>query len=132
MNQRVSGVIIQDGKILLIRRIRNGEEYYVFPGGGVEENESIEDSMDREIKEELCLDVKKKKLIFQLEENQGRQEFWFLIEEFAGTAELGGEEKERMNENNQYYPIWVDFAKISSIINLYPKEAVKRILNIKK
>lgn len=128
MNKRVSGVIIQDGKILLIRRIRNGEEYYVFPGGGVEENESVEDAMDREIKEELSLDVKKKKQIFQLEENKGRQEFWFLIEDFEGVAELGGEEKENMNEHNQYYPIWVDFARIGDMKTLYPKEAVGKII----
>ncbi len=34
---RVAAVIIKDDKILLIRRIKNGQEYYVFPGGGVKE-----------------------------------------------------------------------------------------------
>ena len=36
-NKRVTGVVFNDGneKLLLIHRLKNGDEYWVFPGGGV-------------------------------------------------------------------------------------------------
>ncbi|MDX1772037.1 MAG: NUDIX domain-containing protein, partial [Planococcaceae bacterium] len=38
-----SGAIVEiDGKIALIKRVRNNHEYYVFPGGGIEEGETPE------------------------------------------------------------------------------------------
>ena len=40
VKDRVSAIIINDGKILLIHRFRDGKEYWVLPGGGVEQSES--------------------------------------------------------------------------------------------
>jgi 8-oxo-dGTP diphosphatase len=57
MRQRVSGIIIKEGKILLIRRVKEGREYFVFPGGGVEDNESVEEALVRELKEEASIDI---------------------------------------------------------------------------
>jgi len=131
MSKRVAAVIIKDNKILLMRRIKEGREYFVFPGGGIEENESIEDAIIREVKEELSLDAKIDKLLFEIE-NRGQEEFYFLIKEFSGTLKLGGPEKERMNENNQYYPEWVDLDKISDLSNLYPEEARQKIKELIK
>ncbi|TSC90518.1 MAG: mutT/nudix family protein [Parcubacteria group bacterium Gr01-1014_2] len=119
---RVAAIIIKDGKILLIHRIKSGQEYYVFPGGGVKEGESLEEALIREIKEELTLDVKVFKQIFNIT-NQGREEFYFLIQEYDGISQLNGEEKERMDENNQYIPVWIKVSEAISMSNLYPKEA---------
>ena len=66
MNQRVAAVIIKERKILLMHRIKDGREYFVFPGGGVEENESLESALVREIKEEFNIDIKIEKLLFQI------------------------------------------------------------------
>ena len=90
MPQRAVGVIIKENKILLMRRMKNGQEYYVFPGGGVKEGESTETAIIREIREELSLDAKIDKLLFEIE-NQGRQEYYYLIKEFSGQPQLGGE-----------------------------------------
>ena len=131
MPKRVAGVIIKDNKILLMRRIKNGREYFVFPGGGVEENEIIEEAIIREIKEELSIDAKIDRFLFEIE-NQGRQEYYFLIKEFSGKPQLGGEEKERMNENNQYYPTWMDLDKLKYLDNLYPELAKREIIKLYK
>ncbi|MBU2563959.1 NUDIX domain-containing protein [Patescibacteria group bacterium] len=131
MSKRVCAIIIKNNKILLMRRIRRGQEYFVFPGGGVERGESIKDAMVREVKEELSLSAKLNKSFFQIE-NQGQQEFYFLIKNFSGILKLGGEEKERMNKNNQYYPIWIDLNKILKLSNLYPIEARQKVVNLFK
>lgn len=123
---RVVGVIIKDGKILLIRRVKNGEEYYVFPGGSVEEGETQEEALKREMKEETGLDVMKQEKIFEIE-NRGNKETYYLIFDFSGTPELGGPEKERMNEQNQYYPEWFNLIKASELKNLMPREAVQKL-----
>ncbi len=146
---RVVGIIIKEGRILLMRRVKNGEapivevgevsdettksadfttgqEYYVFPGGSVEDGESLEEALKREIKEELNLDVKNPEKIFEIE-NRGIKETYYLIMEFSGTPQLGGPEKERMNEQNQYYPEWLELMKAAELKNLFPREAVAQI-----
>jgi len=112
-----------------MRRVRDGREYFVFPGGGVEENESIEEAIIREIQEELSINAKIEKLLFEIE-NQGRREYYYLIKEFSGQPKLGGEEKERMNKNNQYYPIWTELNKLRDLDNLYPELAKVKVLRL--
>ncbi len=42
---RASAVIIKDGRVLFIKRIKPNKVYYVFPGGGVEADESFEEGL---------------------------------------------------------------------------------------
>ena len=130
MDKRVCAIIIKDNRILLMHRIKNGQEYFVFPGGGIKENESEEDAVIREVKEELSLDTKIDKLAFQIE-NRGQEELYFLIKEFSGTPKLGSPEKERMNENNQYHPEWIGLDTASNLVNFYPEEARIKLLQLR-
>ena len=54
------GVILKDGKILLILRKNNNEYNGIWsnPGGKVEEGETVEEAVIREIREELGIGVK--------------------------------------------------------------------------
>jgi 8-oxo-dGTP diphosphatase len=61
---RVAGVIIRDNRILLIAHKKNGDEYWLPPGGGIDYGESAEEALVREMKEELSLDVMVKDLVF--------------------------------------------------------------------
>lgn len=56
---RCQGVIIKDRQVLLLRQYNyiRKEEYWMLPGGSLEENESLEDCVRREIKEEANMDV---------------------------------------------------------------------------
>lgn len=125
--KRVSAVIINNGNILLIKRIKPDKEYYTFPGGSIEEGEDEKHAMCREINEELSIKAEVKQLLFEIE-NQGRKELYFLIGECTGVPKIGGPEKERLVEENQYYIEWIPLSKIGDTANVYPQEAVKRLL----
>lgn len=72
----VKGVIQRDGKILLIQRAKEDTMggFYEFPGGGVEEGESITETLKRELFEEVgfeevsnvsyhsCIDIPSKEI----------------------------------------------------------------------
>lgn len=51
------------GRIFLIQHIRQHANYWVLPGGGVDEGEILEKALVREIKEELNLECSIEKLI---------------------------------------------------------------------
>lgn len=58
MRQRVRAVIIEEDKVLFIHRIRCEKEYWVLPGGGVEEEDAdLETALRRECMEELGVEV---------------------------------------------------------------------------
>lgn len=138
MTTRAAAVIIQDNKILLIHRfMKELGEYWVFPGGGVEEGETTEQAMIREVQEELSLTPTEYKLLFDVFNpfTMGgnfppRQEYYYLVSTFTGELELGGDEAATMNENNQYYPTWVELAKIKEMENLVPEVAKDKLIEI--
>ena len=112
--------------MLLMRRVKNGEEYFVLPGGRVEENESAEQALVRELAEETSLEIKENVPAFEIE-NKGQLEKYFLIKDFTGTPALGGPEKTRMNPDNQYQLEWLELLKVSALKNFFPREAVNHL-----
>lgn len=128
-NIRVSAIILRDNKILLIHRKKNGEEYWVFPGGGVEDTETIEEGIVREVKEETSLDVLKQTLIFNAyNESSNKEEPFFLCEVSSGEVEIIGEEKYRNSSENWYQLEWVELSNLQNIW-LVPKKAAEEIIN---
>lgn len=67
MKEVVAGCILKDGKVYLARRSTNISPECIgkfeFPGGSVEEGETYEEALIRELKEELNVDVRVIKLI---------------------------------------------------------------------
>ncbi len=128
---RATALIIQDEKILLIHRINNGEEYWVFPGGGIEKGETPEEAVVREVKEETGL------IFFNYErqdykigdDNTNTDNIFFLGKVEDGEIVLGGPEAHQDPKVNQYHPQWVQLKKINDL-NLYP-ESIKIIIQKK-
>lgn len=78
MSQRSAAIIIKDGRILLMRRLRDGFEYYAVPGGTIEEGETSEAATIREVKEETDLDVELGKLFLNLKASRATNIFFWL------------------------------------------------------
>lgn len=128
-----AGAIILDkntNNILLIHRFFQGREYYVFPGGGVEEGESVEEAAVREIKEETGLDAKIDKKLCEFYNNfDKRMNHFFLVTEFDGKVELGGPEAKRNSVEDKYILEWHKIDDVEKI-PLFPaemKEIVKSL-----
>ncbi len=47
MRNRGSAIILENNQVALIKRVRDGQVYHVFPGGGIEEGESPEQAAIR-------------------------------------------------------------------------------------
>ena len=136
-NNRAVGIVTKNEEILLLRRIKNGQEYFVFPGGGVESEETIEDALIREMSEELSLKVQSNSFLFKIATQKnpseaGRVFHFYLIDSYEGNPQLAGPEKENMCEDNQYYLEWVKISDQANMPNLFPENAKLKLLEVLK
>jgi 8-oxo-dGTP diphosphatase len=129
MRDRGSVVIIENERVGLIQRIKDGSVYYVFPGGGIEPGESPKEGAKREAFEELGVKVKVNECIAEVKYN-GTQ-YFFLSEIIKGTFGTGqGEEYTDIGWNRgTYLPIWIDIRRLSSI-NVVPKEVAIKVQSL--
>jgi 8-oxo-dGTP diphosphatase len=86
-----AAVIIQDNKILCVQRNENKYDYiskkWEFPGGKVEENEQLEDTIKREIQEELNLNIDVKSFLIQV--NHQYPDFQLKMDTFICEIKSG-------------------------------------------
>jgi len=93
MTTVVAAVIERDGKILIAQRKRTGQHplKWEFPGGKVEEAETPEAAVVRELKEELAIQVRVGPEIGRYEfQNAGS---WPIMLMFYRVVEFSGEPK---------------------------------------
>lgn len=108
MEKRISSraIIMEDNSIYTMFRRKRKEdgtvkEYYVIPGGGINESETLEENVRRELKEEFSITVDIKGYL-GCEETENTIEHFFHCGIEEGIPTLGGEEKERCTETNYY------------------------------
>lgn len=115
MGERHAGIVIKDGRILLMHRIKNGREYWVIPGGHRREGDSGDATAVREVFEETGITVKCDNLIM---ENEGS--YYYLCSWVDGDHPyLNGEEKEKNSQENFYEPLWINLEDIDKL-NILP------------
>lgn len=57
-------LLVKENKILVAKSKYSTSEFYLLPGGGIEDFESVEETAIREVKEETNYDIKIIKLIY--------------------------------------------------------------------
>lgn len=92
MRIRLAGLIPMENGFAFMHRqnVKNHPigDYYVFPGGGKEGEESFEEGTIREIKEEFGIDVKVIKELYTIQNDKGEEHF-FLCEYVSGKLGTG-------------------------------------------
>lgn len=127
MRNRSSIVIIQNKKALLIKRVREGRVYYVFPGGGIEIGETSEAAAKREAFEELGVKVKILDLMTKI--NFNGIQYYYLAYIKSGEVGTGNGEEYTSKGRGTYTPVFVEISKLQTI-DVIPKEIVKDILSL--
>lgn len=128
---RSAGIVIKDNKLLVMRRIDGGNEYWEFPGGGQENGENLEQTVIREIYEETTLRVETEKLVYHIIWDTGEESFFYLCTYISGEPQLrpGSKEFEQTRVGNQIYePMWIDIEKLPTL-KLYQLEVRDLFLN---
>lgn len=135
---RLAGIIpMEDGFALMHRKDvlknPNMREYYVFPGGGQEENETFEEGTLREIKEEFGIDVKIVKKMYEEESELFNQRtIYYLCEYISGEFGTGTGPEFSNNpeyiDSGKYIPEIVKREDIEKI-PLVPPEIKERFVN---
>lgn len=134
MRIRAGIVLIQDGKVALIERHRAGLDYFVFPGGGVDEGETPEQAAIREAMEELGIEVAIKRKLTEIRLGWRSRQIYYLVEQTGGEFGTGsGEEFTDSDpaspEQGIYIPIWMPVEELALRPNVYPVEVARLIVN---
>ncbi len=137
MRIRAGIVLIQDGKVALIERHRAGLDYFVFPGGGLDEGETPEQAAVREAMEELGVEVAIKRKIVEIQFGQKSRQVYFLVEQAGGEFGTGvGEEYTDSNpddpEEGIYIPIWMPIHELPLHRNIYPAKVTELVVRSSK
>jgi len=128
-------ILTEQNKAVLIRRVKAGNEYYVVPGGGVEEGETPEVAVVREADEELGVQVSVQKRIHEIRVKLGdvdTLQIFFLCKHEGGKIGTGkGPEFRKNDPQNVYEVVQIDKHQIGSL-NVQPadiKELLVKALN---
>jgi len=117
------GIILKDDSVLLMYRKKNEEEYYVFPGGHMQEGEEPIETVTREITEETTINVKDLNPAFEfknfVKEKKVVIDYYYVGYWDKGDPKLSGEESRRCSKDNFYQPLWIPLIDIKSL-NIYP------------
>ncbi len=128
------GIVLDGDEVVLIRRVKKGTEYWVTPGGGLEDGEQPEQALDRELDEELNIKVSGARLVLEVRSIVSgvlQHDFYFLAQLVSGAVDtIKGPEAERASGDNVYEPRKVTLQQLAEIelVPQYVKELIQKIL----
>ena len=124
LGERYAGIVVKDHQILLVHRIKDGYEYYVFPGGHRRPEESGPEAAIREVYEETGITVGDPRPAFKFKDFlTTNSDYYYLCIWKEGTQpHLIGEEVNADSKVDFFDPRWVDLKEVENL-NILPKFA---------
>ena len=120
---RARAIIMYEGKLVSMYRERQGRIFYTFPGGGMEENETEDECVKREVLEEFGIIVKPLKKVYTYE-NKNSIEHFYVAEWISGEFGSGeGEEFQENRNNGVYIPKFIEISDIPNLPLMPPEVA---------
>ena len=128
MRNRSGIILIEDDKLALIERHRTGLHYFIFPGGGIDEGETPEQTAIREAEEELGIIVAIIQKVAELFFKENTQHY-YLVNKISGKFGTGtGEEYGEYNPaHGTYLPLWMAIADVKNK-NVLPRELAELVV----
>ena len=139
---RVAGIIKMNGGYAFmhrknVKKRKDIQEYYTFPGGGLEDNETLEEGVIREIKEEFGITVKVLRKLYEMYfKKLNQKEIFFLCKYVEGEFGTGDGPEFSNNpkyiDSGEYLPEIVKEEDIESLLLLPPEIKEKFVEDLKK
>lgn len=116
------GIVIHENRLLVIKRVKEGQEYYVLPGGHIDDGENVRDAAAREVREETSIKCETVRLLYKYKREgdpnpraNGMQSFYLCAyksgepnvtdaEEYTDTTRVSG----------SYEPMYLDLEKLDT------------------
>ena len=117
----VNAAIIRDGKILLIEFNDESGVHFNLPGGGVDPGQSVEEGLERECREEACVDVSVGRMLLVWQYVPEKVDFRYGRKQKVGFVFLcrlkpGSEPAFPKNpDKNQTGVVWIPLADLEKI-----------------
>lgn len=122
--KRSRAIIINDSKMVSMYREFDDRKFYVFPGGGMEGNETEEECVIREVYEEFGINIKPIKKVY-VYETEKSIEYFYLCEWISGEFGTGVGEEFDVNSNKEgiYIPKLIKISDIPKVPLMPPEVA---------
>jgi ADP-ribose pyrophosphatase YjhB (NUDIX family) len=137
MAKAARAIVIEGDKILVMHRNKHGSEYFTLVGGRQHEDETTDEALVREVKEETGLDITDAKLVFVEEHPAPYNEQYIYLCKVAphqGVSIQDSSEEGFMNRIsiNTHRPIWAELGSFSKLNFRTPQLQDAIVESIKK
>jgi ADP-ribose pyrophosphatase YjhB (NUDIX family) len=109
------GIVVHNGKILLIERWRPRLHYFSIPGGGIEKGETAEETVIRELQEETTIIATVYRQVLEMHDG-GHIHKIYLCKYVSGEPHMSPDAPEAQHgPENRFEPGWVPIADLDSL-----------------
>lgn len=129
---RVRAIVFVEDKIMSMYRENNNRIYYTIPGGGLENNETEQECVIRELREEFGVVIKPIKKVYRYESTKSI-EYFYLCDWVSGEFGTGtGEEFDKNNPHGVYKTVLISIKDIPTLPLMPPEIATQLYADYKQ